>query len=148
MARRHLRSAAALALAAAAALSIAAADPVRTSAQGIYTEAQAAEGAELYQAICAACHGATLGGSMETPPLHGKFVANWAGKPMSQLVDYISHAMPLYAPGSLPPEDNARITAYLLKANGMPAGATALPSDPAALARLRFDVARRYMPAR
>ena len=126
--------------------SLSAADPVKTSAGGIYSEAQAAEGAELYQASCAACHGVALGGSMETPPLNGKFVANWAGKPMSHVVDYISHAMPLYAPGSLSAEDNAKIVAYLLKANGMPAGSTALPSDPAALEKLRFDVAKRYEP--
>lgn len=128
------------------AASLSAADPMKTSAQGIYTEAQAAEGAELYQASCAACHGTALGGSMETPPLNGKFVANWSGKPMSQVVDYISHAMPLYAPGSLSAEDNAKIVAYLLKANGMPAGSAALPSDQAALAKIRFDVARRYEP--
>ncbi|WP_164857196.1 c-type cytochrome [Sphingomonas crocodyli] len=136
----------AAALAGGIAASLSAADPVKTSAQGIYTEAQAAEGAELYQGSCAACHGVALGGSMETPPLNGKWVANWAGKPMSHVVDYISHAMPLYAPGSLSPEDNAKIVAYLLKANAMPAGSVALPSDPAALDKLRFDVAKRYEP--
>jgi mono/diheme cytochrome c family protein len=124
-----------------------AADPAKTTASGVYSAAQAVEGAELYQGSCASCHGAALGGSMEVPPLQGKFVANWAGAPASELFDYISRAMPLYAPGSLSPEDNAKIVAYLLKANGMPAGNVPLPSDMATLGRIKVDVARAYKPA-
>jgi hypothetical protein len=37
--------------------------------------------------------------------------------------------MPQFAPGTLMPEDNARLMAFLLKANGMPAGPTPLPAD-------------------
>jgi hypothetical protein len=40
------------------------------------------------------------------------------------------------APGSLSPEDNARITAFLLRENGYPAGAKPLPSDVAGPRRM------------
>jgi hypothetical protein len=46
--------------------------------------------------------------------------------------------MPQMAPGSLSPADNAKIVAYLLKANGMPAGNTPLAGDQAALDRIAF----------
>jgi len=122
-----------LALAALAALpAIAAAPPPRP----LYTEAQAAEGAALYQASCAMCHGDTLAGTFDVPSLDGRFVAHWAGARADVLADYIQQAMPLFAPGSLSAEDNARITAYLLKANGFPAGTTPLPTDMAALRAL------------
>lgn len=100
-----------------------------------YTEAQAAEGAAIYGERCAMCHGAMLEGTFETPALTGKFVANWAGRPVGDLYDYLGRAMPQFAPGSLSGEDNARVLAYLLKANGYQAGKAALPADGAGLHR-------------
>ncbi len=100
-----------------------------------YTEAQAEQGAAIYGESCAMCHGAMLEGTFETPALTGKFVANWAGRPVGDLYDYLGRAMPQFAPGSLAGEDNARVLAYLLKANGYRAGQTALPADGAGLHR-------------
>lgn len=125
-------------------ISIAAAPggPASTT-KGVYTEAQAAEGAELYKGACAICHGESLAGSFEVPALTGRFIANWSNGSVGTLFDYISHAMPQMAPGSLSPEDNAKIVAYLLKANNLPAGARPLPSDQAALDRIAFEPVRR-----
>lgn len=95
-------------------------------ARGLYTDGQAAEGAVLYAQQCAMCHGAALEGTFEVPGLTGKFVANWAGRPLGDLYGYLGRAMPQFAPGTLAPADNARIVAFLLKTNGYPAGATPL----------------------
>ena len=126
----------------AAAIAVAAAtgqQPGASTARGVYTDAQAAEGATLYKAACAMCHGDNMMGSFEVPSLTGRFVSNWSNGSVGALFDYVSNAMPQMAPGSLAPEDNARIVAYLLKANGMPAGAKPLPSDPAALKAIAFE---------
>lgn len=109
-----------------------------TSASGIYTEAQAAEGKALYKDACASCHGDNLMGTFETPTLNGRFVRNWSGKSVGALFSYVSDAMPQMGPGSLSPEDNSRIVAYLLKENGMPAGAKPLPDDRKVLTSIAF----------
>lgn len=100
-----------------------------STATGAYTEAQAVEGRAIYEAQCAVCHGAMLEGTYEIPALKGRFLTHWAGRPVATLADYIGVAMPQMAPGTLSPEDTARVTAYLLKENGMPAGSRPLPAD-------------------
>ncbi len=111
----------------------------RGTLDGVYTAAQAAEGAAVYARQCAMCHGARLEGTVETPGLTGKFVANWAGRPVGDLFDYLARAMPQMAPGTLQPADNARLVAFILEANGAPAGTRALPADSATLRRIDFD---------
>ncbi|MXO71005.1 c-type cytochrome [Alteraurantiacibacter buctensis] len=106
---------------------------------GRYTAEQAAAGAQVYAINCAMCHGARMEGRGEIPPLTGRFVANWAGRPVADLFAYVSRAMPQHAPGSLAPEQNAHLVALLLQANGVPAGARELPADEAALQRITFD---------
>lgn len=114
----------------------------RNTTQGVYTEEQAKEGGELYLGVCAACHGASLEGSWEIPALKGRFMHGFGGRPVGTLFHYVSHAMPQMAPGSLSPEDNAKIVAYLLKENGMPAGTRPLSSDKAALDRIMLTPVR------
>lgn len=109
------------------------------SRAGVYSAAQADEGARVYAAHCAMCHGARLEGTVETPELVGRFVARWADRPLADLFDYVSRAMPQSAPGRLGPEDNARLVAFILRANGAPAGDRLLPADDAALRRIVFD---------
>jgi mono/diheme cytochrome c family protein len=111
------------------------------SLSGVYSAEQADEGARVYAAQCAMCHGARLEGTVETPGLTGKFVANWAGRPLGDLFDYLARAMPQSSPGRLAPEDNARLVAFILKANGAPAGDARLPADRTALRRINFDSA-------
>ena len=106
---------------------------------GVYTAAQADEGARVYATQCAMCHGARLEGTVETPGLVGKFVANWANRPLGDLFEYLAHAMPQGSPGTLAPQDNARLAAFIHRANGAPAGHAPLPADAAALRRITFD---------
>lgn len=112
---------------------------------GVYTEAQADEGQAIYEAQCAMCHGARLEGTYEVPELKGRFVTHWSNAPVSTLTDYIRVAMPQMAPGSLSLEDSAKLTAFLLRANGMPAGPNPLPQDMATLKSIPFVPA---LPAR
>ena len=134
-----LLAAAALAVIASA---LSAAPKARGTGAGVYTEAQAGEGARVYAVRCAMCHGPGLAGTVETPGLVGKFMANWAGRPLGDLYDYLGRAMPQPSPGSLTAEDNARLVAFLLKANGVAAGTTTLPADSAALRRLVLEPVR------
>jgi len=113
--------------------------PPITTSTGVYSDSQAEEGAQVYARQCAMCHGRALGGTFETPGLTGKFLANWGKRPLGDLYDYVGRAMPQFAPGTLTPQDNARLLAFLLKANGMPAGAQPLPSDAAVLNRITFE---------
>ena len=93
-----------------------------------FTAVQAAQGAQVYAGQCAMCHGHRLEGTLEIPALTGKFIANWAGRPLADLPAYLVRAMPQFAPGSLPPEDAARLTAFILSANGYAAGPTPFTS--------------------
>ncbi|NOW47536.1 mono/diheme cytochrome c family protein [Novosphingobium sp. SG751A] len=109
------------------------------TANGVYTEAQAAEGAAVFAERCAMCHGKQAEGTWEVPALKGKFMGNWGRESLAALSDYLARAMPQFAPGTLEPKDNGRLVAYLLKINGHPAGAKPLPEDHAALAAIRID---------
>jgi S-disulfanyl-L-cysteine oxidoreductase SoxD len=103
------------------------------SRSGVYSAVQADEGARV--------HGTRLEGTVETPSLVGKFVARWADRPVADLFDYVSRAMPQGAPGRLSPQDSARLVAFILYANGAPAGDTPLPADATALRRITLDPA-------
>jgi mono/diheme cytochrome c family protein len=136
------RAEAVLLLCAVATVAIGATRPASSAATGVYTADQAARGAQLYAQRCAMCHGAMLEGTYETPALKGKFVANWGRMPLGDLYDYLGRAMPQFAPGTLKPEENAELVAFLLEANGLPAGRTPLPADNMALRRIAFAPTR------
>jgi mono/diheme cytochrome c family protein len=108
---------------------------------GVYTDAQAAQGAQHYKASCAICHGPVLEGNGEAPPLVGRFMPDWEGTNLSDLYDKIHDTMPLFAPGTLKPEDTTSILAFILQANGFPSG-TAPLAEGDALKPINFDVAK------
>lgn len=132
-----------LLLAASLMLAAAAAPGSKGTSAGVYSAAQAQEGARLYAERCAMCHGSRLEGSVETPALTGKFVANWAGSSMADLFDYVARAMPQHAPGTITPAENRDLLAFLLQQNGAPAGKIPLPDQAAKLSAIRIDPARR-----
>lgn len=100
---------------------------------GFFTEEQASRGATSYEERCAACHGADLEGSGFAPGLSDVFMENWVDRSVGELFIRIKETMPADSPASLSDEVYADLTAYLLSANGHPAGDAPLPSDPAAL---------------
>lgn len=90
---------------------------------GVYTEEQAARGGEAFVQKCAACHGADLRGAGEVPALAGGvFLSGWSGQTLEILFDRIHDTMPQEAPASLSRQQYADILAFILKANGYPAG--------------------------
>jgi mono/diheme cytochrome c family protein len=109
---------------------------------GAYTDAQAARGNPLYMQHCAVCHGVTLGGDNQAPPLTGEFIPDWAGMTLSDLFDKIIVTMPLSAPGTLSRANTADILAFILKSNNFPGGSKELDADSSALKTISFDVSK------
>ena len=111
----------------------AAASSQRTTLGGIYTDAQAAKGEDMYYTLCVGCHpkAAYSGASFKT---------NWAGKPLSELYDWVLNKMPKNDPGSLTPGESIEVIAYILKLNQMPAGKTPLAPNAAQLFRIRIQL--------
>jgi quinoprotein glucose dehydrogenase len=106
--------------------------PQRNVWSGVYTADQAERGAEAYAQHCAACHGSSLGGIDVAPALVGAtFFSNWNNTSAADLHERIKRTMPLQAPNSLGGRMVADIEAYILQANGMPAGDLPLPPNPA-----------------
>ena len=92
-------------------------------AGGLYTAAQAAAGRTAYQANCAACHLANLAGQGDVPQLAGStFIDGWGRRSTRDLVSFLQLTMPPTRPGSLSPEEYVNIVAFILEANGAPAG--------------------------
>jgi cytochrome c2 len=100
----------------------------------VFSPAQAARGAVLYQERCAACHGEKLEGSIG-PELAGPgFLGVWGGgQPLYGLFDKVAKTMPAESPGTLSSVQVADIVAYVLQTNQFRAGTTDLGTDEAAL---------------
>jgi len=97
---------------------------------GIYTNDQAARGESAYRDRCAFCHGASLQGSDDAPPLAGRdFADDWNCANIADLFEKIQFTMPANRPGRLSQQQIAEVLSYILKANGFPAGNAALPAD-------------------
>ena len=116
---------------------------VRTTRDGVYSDAQAARGERIYGMACATCHAPDLSGSGQAPALaDADFAKEWDRQPLSDLFDRIRTTMPADAPGTLEGGDAAAVIAFLLKKAGMPAGSAELPSDATALKSIAYAAAR------
>jgi len=99
---------------------------------GVYTTAQARRGQQQFEQHCASCHRADLGG-LRAPALKGdRFIDQWREFPLDVLFNSMQAAMPLGNQGGLPTSSYIDISAYLLEANGLPAGGAELTPDIAA----------------
>lgn len=103
----------------------------RSTLTGVYTAAQASRGADTFAGMCQGCH---------TPASHASvaFINAWRDKPLLELFRFLRESMPKSDPGTLTAEEYAQVIAYLLKLNGMPAGAEELAADSAILKTIRF----------
>ena len=107
---------------------------------GVYTSAQAARGKELFGNNCAKCHGETLAGMDEIPPLQGPhFMADWETQSIADLVQRIHNTMPMDNPGALSAASSTDVVAYLMQQNGIPAGDADLPVDASMQSQIRID---------
>ena len=94
---------------------------------GIHTAEQAENGRADYTRSCAICHRTDLRGNFESPPLSGpNFLNFWGDRTPQELVERIRVTMPPDRPGRLGDRTYLDIVAYLLQANGAPAGDQAL----------------------
>jgi S-disulfanyl-L-cysteine oxidoreductase SoxD len=91
--------------------------------------ATARDGAGLYVAQCASCHGLRGEGVADYPPLVGGRGTLRAREPLltigsywpyaTTVFDYIRRAMPYLTPGTLTTDQVYALTAYVLHANGI-----------------------------
>jgi len=110
-----------------------------TTADGVYSAAQAARGQKIYTDSCASCHGDDLSGGGQTPALAGKdFNVDWIDLALSDLFDRTRGTMPADKPGTLKPEQAADVIAFLLQKAGFPTGQAELPVDAATLKGIKF----------
>ncbi len=99
---------------------------------GVYTSAQARRGQEQFEQHCVSCHRRDLAG-IAGPALKGdRFLDQWREFPLEVLVNDMGSQMPLRNPGALPASTYLDIAAYLLEANGLPAGQRELTKEVAA----------------
>jgi mono/diheme cytochrome c family protein len=104
-----------------------AAEPVEddedpTTADGIFTLAQADRGEDLFRSICSDCHD-------QADWTEEGFKGRWEGQSVFQFWYYINDRMPYDNPFSLTREQVTDVVTYILTLNGLPAGDTELATD-------------------
>ena len=110
---------------------------------GVFSKEQVERGRTAYNAQCARCHGETLGGGENSPALVDEgFFKVWDGKSVGELVEYTRKTMPSDGPGTVSRRRCIDIAAYLLSANGFPAGDREFPTELDALNRITIVRAR------
>lgn len=111
----------------------------QSTQDGVYTEAQAQRGREVYGSTCITCHGPSLGGIDTAPALTGgAFLANWNGVSLADMLDRIKVSMPADNPGALSRQKVADVMAFILRANGFPTGERELPRQAGFLRMILF----------
>jgi alcohol dehydrogenase (cytochrome c) len=108
--------------------------PRQSVGDGVFTRAQAAQGEQLFEQECRACH-------EPTNYTGANFVAKWGGGSLGDPYQDISLAMPPAKAGQLTPATYASIVAFFLRESGFRAGQTALPSDIATLRGIEIGAA-------
>ena len=88
------------------------ADPA-TINDGIFTEAQADSGEELYRVNCLTCHDKRY---------FRPVLRRWEGQPLGLFFTVMSASMPESNPGSLPNDEYVDILAYILSLSRYPDG--------------------------
>jgi mono/diheme cytochrome c family protein len=111
-------------------------DPApKPASTGVYTEAQAARGKDVFGSICSSCHNITSQSG-------ATFAKRWNGVAVSELFIVLSDTMPKDDPGLLTPQERADVIAYLLKLNNLPAGSAELATDPEVLKKIVIDLVK------
>jgi quinoprotein glucose dehydrogenase len=108
--------------------------PQKTTKDKVFTKEQAARGADLYAKSCDRCHdpAKVAPGKKPGPPTIGaKFVDNWQDKTLGELYGTIFNTMPGDGVLILTADQTLDLVAYLLQANGFPAGEAPLKNDDA-----------------
>ena len=110
---------------------------------GVYSSEQATRGGDLYRIKCAECHGDDLEGRERAPALAGgAFGQRWDGATLKKLFERMEEMPPDDPAARLAPKQYADLLAFLLSANSIPAGTTALVADKDALAAIKYNSQR------
>jgi len=107
---------------------------------GVFTDAQAKRGQDVYIENCAHCHGDALQGGNDAPPLGPAFVASWKGSTVGNLVAKIRRSMPDDAPASLTDQQYTDVVTFILSSSRYPAGKTELPVELEKQKLIKLDV--------
>ena len=95
--------------------------------ESAFTAEQGSRGEQVYTAKCATCHGDNLLGMEMAPALAGaNFRKAWETQPLIALANRIKTTMPPTAPNSLSAAQLTDLLSFILKANEIRAGNTAL----------------------
>ena len=113
---------------------------LRTVADRVYSDGQAARGQQQFKTQCVMCHGEALEGVVGPPLAGAGFLSVWGSRSLAELVDKIEKTMPPQQPGSVSRQQAIDLAAYILRAGKFPAGQTELES--AALAQVAFPLAQ------
>ncbi len=106
---------------------------------GVYTDAQAKRGGQVYGAHCRNWHGDPLQGDGSASALRGPtFTADFNGVTLAELVDRTRRTMPDDNPGTMSRQQIADVVAYVLSVNKFPAGEVELPTQAEALTQIMF----------
>lgn len=82
------------------------------------------------------------GAGADVPPLaDAAFLREWSGRTVGDLFDLIKMTMPENAPGTLSDRAYADLVAYILQANGFPAGSQSLEPERERLAKIVLEQA-------
>ena len=109
------------------------------AADGLFSEAQTRHGETVYKARCAACHGQTLDGGQEAPPLNGAdFWAQWDRQTARALYSRILSSMPPDGPGTLSEREVIDIVAHIVHSNSAPYGSRTVET-PAELNQIKLE---------
>ena len=105
----------------------------KPATSGVYTDAQANRGRDVYGNNCLGCH--NLGSQQGDA-----FAKRWKGETLSALFKLLTDLMPKDTPGSLSPQERADVIAYLLKMNEFSSGSAELPPDLEQLKKIVIDI--------
>jgi mono/diheme cytochrome c family protein len=108
---------------------------------GYYTTSQAEAGKDVFQKVCAICHGNQLQGGAG-PALAGKqflSVSQFQELTANYLYHFMSAHMPLTNPGSLTKTQYLDVMAYFLQVNGYAAGSHPLTADDKELKAIKIE---------
>jgi len=114
------------------------ADP--SASRGYYTKSQADAGKDVFQKVCAVCHGNRLQGGAG-PALAGQqflSVSQFQEVTAAYFYHFMSTHMPLTDPGSLTKTQYLDIMAYFLEINGYAAGSHPLTANDAELKAIKI----------
>ena len=112
-----------------------------TEVAGWYSAEQVERGRATYRRYCVSCHGFSLeGGEFGGVPLSGDyFFKRWMGRSVNELFAYARANMPPGLSSRLSVSTHLALVAYILQANGYPAGEQPLSSDPQILGQMSIQ---------